>query len=184
MNRNDKELEKDDRLSGNTEKTLFTIIFVLIAIILCLLFYLIGARCKCTPMQMTPQQVTVAESPVPTPVTGGGYDLSSTDDVTSPKAESKNINISGFSELYIGKGQYVPLQNPEENTATLMFRIYDEDTLIFESAAIAPGKEDRWYAAEDLEKGNYNLKFIVCKVLPGGETANKLNFKAMIHITD
>ena len=85
-------------------------------------------------------------------------------DWTSAPSQDSGIQIPGYGEIYFpanSKDVSMTLYNPEANSCNFVFSLYlgDEQTPIYTSGAIAPGKAVTQFTLnEPLEEGSYTLR--------------------------
>ena len=73
----------------------------------------------------------------------------------------RNIFFAGIEDTTIKKGTLIELKNLEPNGDFLMkYRIYEGDSLIFETDLIPSGQYVSWDAAKDLGTGEHKVSFV------------------------
>lgn len=101
---------------------------------------------------------------------------------------SNNIAIPGFESLVFTSGQStqkVNFYNPEENSCLFQLELYADDTLLWKSGYIEPGKG--YYTIELIEPlitGTYNGRLHYDCYLADGTALNSANVALQIYVQE
>lgn len=73
-----------------------------------------------------------------------------------------DIKYTLFSTIDVSNKQpYVFLVNADENTVYQQFKVYNDDTLLWSSLLVEPGKGETLNVYKMLDEGEYSLKVVV-----------------------
>ena len=84
---------------------------------------------------------------------------------TAETAETKYIEIPGYTTVYITPGSKIDLVNPEGNGVYFKYTISEDDAVLYESDYIKPGEKVEWAASKDvIGIGEHSLVFAVSTI--------------------
>lgn len=84
---------------------------------------------------------------------------------TAEAAETKYIEIPGYTTVYITPGSKIDLVNPERNGVYFKYTISEDDAVLYESDYIKPGEKVEWDASKNVSgAGEHNLVFAVSTI--------------------
>lgn len=79
--------------------------------------------------------------------------------------EMQYIEIPGYSTIYVNKGTYVDLVNPESNGVYFKYTITENDEVLYETDYIKPGSKVEWEAANYITgAGTHSVVFGVSTI--------------------
>lgn len=72
------------------------------------------------------------------------------------------FELIGYGELVLtGSNQNINLVNKENNSVYISYKVYEDETLLYETGLISPGKMEQYNAYKNLEKGTHLITYLI-----------------------